>query len=168
MKRNIAYIGLGSNLNEPRLQIKYAIDGIQKLSDTEITKKSGYYKSKPMGPEDQPDYVNAVVELNTLLTANELLVQCQQIEKQQGRIKTRHWGERNIDLDILLYANQQIVMEDLTVPHPGICERDFVYLPLLSVNENIDIPGKGLLAELIDVEEKSNSKYGCQFAGKIE
>ena len=168
MKKNIVYIGLGSNLNDPQLQIKNAMDAIQGLSDTEIRRDSGYFNSRPMGPEDQPDYVNAVIELATGLSAKELLAQCQLIEQQQGRIKTRHWGERNIDLDILLYAEQQIKKVDLTVPHPGICERDFVYLPLLSLNQNIAIPGQGLLSEIINSEENNTGEYGCQFVGKIE
>lgn len=167
MKKNIVYIGLGSNLNDPQLQIKNAMDAIQGLSDTEIRRDSGYFKSRPMGPEDQPDYVNAVIELATGLTAKQLLAQCQLIEQQQGRVKTRHWGERNIDLDILLYAGQQIKETDLTVPHPGIGERDFVYLPLLSLNQDIIIPGQGLLSEIIGSEEKNTGEYGCQFVGKI-
>lgn len=168
VKKNIVYIGLGSNLDEPYLQIKSAIKAIGNLSGTEIIQDSGYFKSKPMGPEDQPDFLNAVVEIKTTLTAKELLSQCQLIEKQQGRIKTRHWGERSIDLDILLYADQQLEMEKLTIPHPGICKRDFVYLPLLKIDQSINIPGKGLLAEIIRSEEMVHDEYGCQFVGKIE
>lgn len=167
VKKNSVYIGLGSNLDEPYLQIKSAIQAIGNLSGTEIIQDSGYFISKPMGPEDQPDFLNAVMEINTTLTAKELLTQCQLIEAQQGRIKTRHWGERSIDLDILLYADQQIEMKELIVPHPGICERDFVYMPLLKINQNINIPGKGLLAEIIKSEDMVH-EYGCQFVGKIE
>lgn len=168
VEKNIVYIGLGSNLDEPYLQIKNAIMAIGKLLGTEITQDSGYFKSKPMGPEDQPDFLNAVVEIRTTLTAKDLLTQCQLIEAQQGRIKTRHWGERSIDLDILLYEDLQIEMEELTIPHPGICERDFVYMPLLKINQSIDIPGKGSLAEILKTEEMVHDEYGCQFVGKIE
>ena len=168
VKKNSVYIGLGSNLDEPYLQIKSAIKAIGNLSGTEIIQDSGYFKSKPMGPEDQPDFLNAVVEIKTTLTAKELLTQCQLIETQQGRIKTRHWGERSIDLDILLYADQQLEMKELTVPHLGICKRDFVYMPLLKINQSINIPGKGLLAEIIKSEEMVHDEYGCQFVGKIE
>ncbi len=132
MKLNLVYIGLGSNLGQPYLQIKNAIAALDNLENTKVLKDSGYFESKPMGPDDQPDIVNAVVEIETTMEATELLKKCQLIETQQGRIKLRHWGERTIDLDVLLYADQQIKTEDLTVPHPGICQRDFVYKPLFS------------------------------------
>ena len=139
-----------------------------------VIKDSGYYKSRPMGPEDQPDFVNAVVQIETALSAVELLEHCQLIEQQQGRIKTRHWGERSIDLDVLLYADKQFETDDLTVPHPGICQRDFVYMPLLKLNPVIEIPGIGLLSQAVamsDIEaaaKKDETDYGCQFAGNIQ
>lgn len=178
VKTNIVYIGLGSNIEQPYLQIKNAIIALNNLSDTQVVADSGYFKSRPMGPADQPDYVNAVVKLETALSAKDLLKHCQLIEKQQGRIKTRHWGERTIDLDILLYADQQIESQDLTVPHPGICQRDFVYLPLLKLDSEIEIAGKGLLKDIVQLEKKQsaeiqtaeivNADYGCQFEGSIE
>ena len=125
-KVRAVYIGLGSNIEQPYLQIKNAMIALNDLPDTVVLTDSGYYKSKPMGPEDQPDYVNAVVEIETALDASELLKSCQLIEQQQGRIKKRHWGERCIDLDILLYVDLQILTDDLTLPHPGIWLRDFV------------------------------------------
>ena len=121
-----------------------------------------------MGPDDQPDYVNAVVEIETSLSAFELLDSCQQIEKQQGRIKKRHWGERTIDLDILLYAEQKIMTDNLTVPHPGICSRDFVYMPLLKINPELHIPGKGVLKNIVESAADTKSDFACQFAGIIE
>ena len=141
MKTRIAYIGLGSNLEQPYQQIKNAITALNNLAGTKVKTDSGYFKSKPMGPEDQPDYVNAVVELETVIGVKKLLEYCQLIEKQQNRIKTRFWGERTIDLDILLYADQQIETEGLILPHPGICQRDFVYLPLLKIKPDINVPG---------------------------
>jgi 2-amino-4-hydroxy-6-hydroxymethyldihydropteridine diphosphokinase len=173
VKLNIVYIGLGSNLGQPYLQIKNAIAALDNLANTKVLKDSGYFESKPMGPENQPDFVNAVVEIETTMEATELLKQCQLIEAQQGRIKLRHWGERTIDLDVLLYADQQIKTEDLTVPHPGICQRDFVYKPLLKLNPDVIIPGAGLLNAVIEsVEEHASEKYktdySCQFAGNIE
>jgi len=169
----IVYIGLGSNLEQPHRQIKEAISALNNLAGTAVLRDSGYFDSKPMGPVDQPDYVNAVVELETAMAATELLDHCQRIEKQQGRKKNRYWGERTIDLDILLYADQQIKSEDLLVPHPGICQRDFVFLPLLKLNPEITIPGKGLLKVIIKSEKSTskaivNTDYGCQFAGNIE
>ena len=172
MNTNIVYIGLGSNLEQPYLQIKNAISALDKLSNTKVIKDSGYFKSKPMGPEDQPDYVNAVVEIETSMDAAELLKHCQLIEQQQGRLKLRHWGERTIDLDILLYADTQIKTEVLTVPHPGICQRDFVFMPLLKLNPEIKIPGTGLLSDIVKIVEKPavdkyKTDYSCQFAGDI-
>lgn len=162
------YIGLGSNLNQPYQQIKAAIVALDKLEATDVVAHSGYYSSKPMGPEDQPDYVNAAVKIETALSAQALLLACQQIEQQQGRIKTRHWGERSIDLDILLYAQQQIDSDNLKLPHPGICQRDFVYLPLLDIEPALNVPGRGLLADIIESQASVASQYGCQFVGKIE
>ena len=167
-QRHIVYIGLGSNLQQPYAQIKNAIQGLAELPDTKVISDSGYFKSKPMGPKDQPDYVNAVVELETSLSAEDLLRYCQSIEQQQGRVKTRHWGERTVDLDVLLYAQQQIETADLSVPHPGIAQRDFVYLPLLKINPDITIPGKGPLKEIVRSSSVDESDYACTFAGNIE
>jgi 2-amino-4-hydroxy-6-hydroxymethyldihydropteridine diphosphokinase len=166
-KVRAVYIGLGSNIEQPYAQIKNAMLALNKLPDTKVLMNSGYYISKPMGPEDQPDYVNAVVEIETLLDATELLKNCQLIEQQQGRIKTRHWGERSIDLDVLLYADQQILSDNLTLPHPGICHRDFVYMPLLKLNPELEIPGKGMLNRIIETEAGVASDFSCQFAGPI-
>ena len=140
------------------------------LPEITVLNDSGYFKSKPMGPKDQPDYVNAVVAIETTMTADELLQQCQQIEQQQGRIRSRRWGERSIDMDILLYADQQIQTDDLTVPHPGICLRDFVFLPLLKLDPEINVPGRGLLKTVIEKQtaEKYETDYDCQFAGNID
>lgn len=172
MNTNIVYIGLGSNIEQPYLQVKNAIIALDKLPVITVIRDSGYFKSKPMGPEDQPDYVNAVVEIETSMDATELLKQCQLIEQQQGRIKLRHWGERTIDLDILLYADKQIKTDVLTVPHPGICQRDFVFMPLLKLNPDIKVPGTGLLNDIVKIAEKPavekyKTDYDCQFAGNI-
>ena len=167
MKTRIAYIGLGSNLEQPYQQIKHAITALNNLAGTKVKTDSGYFKSKPMGPEDQPDYVNAVVELETVIGVKKLLEYCQLIEKQQNRIKTRFWGERTIDLDILLYADQQIETEGLILPHPGICQRDFVYLPLLKIKPDINVPGTGLLIDIVKLTGAVSSDFSCQFAGNI-
>ena len=155
VETNIVYIGLGSNIEQPYLQVKNAIIALDNLTGTQVVADSGYFKSRPMGPADQPDYVNAVVKLETTLSVTDLLKYCQLIEKRQGRIKKRHWGERTIDLDILLYAHRQIDQTDLTVPHPGICQRDFVYIPLLKLNPEVEIPGKGMLSAIVESTVKS-------------
>lgn len=168
METNIVYIGLGSNLEQPHQQIKKAIQSLHELDAITVIRNAGYFESKPMGPDNQPDYVNTVVELETTLSATELLNQCQQIESKQGRVKTRHWGERTIDLDVLLYGKEQINLENLIVPHVGLCQRDFVFKPLLKLNKNIEIPGKGLLQDIIEKNKSDNDSYACKYTGCIE
>ena len=162
------YLGLGSNIEDPDLQIQNAIIALNKTPGIKVLMDSGCFKSKPMGPKDQPDYLNAVVEIETALDAEALLASCQKIEQLQGRIKKRHWGERTIDLDILLYADQIITRKDLTVPHPGICSRDFVYMPLLKINPELQVPGKGMLKNIVESASEIESDFACQFVGNVE
>ncbi len=143
------FIGLGSNLENPQQQINTAIKDIGKINYVSVTKLSSLYKSPPMGPQDQPDYINAVVEIETTLSAHDLLDSLQAIEQQHGRVRKRHWGERTLDLDILLYAQQLINDERLTVPHPGISERAFVIYPLAEIAPELKIPEKGIVADLM-------------------
>lgn len=97
-----------------------------------------------MGPQDQPNYLNAVVQLNTDLAALELLDRLQAFEQEAGRVRLRHWGERTLDLDLLIYGNEQIQNERLTVPHVGVLERDFVLIPLLDIDPEIQVHGHRL------------------------
>lgn len=157
------YIGLGSNLDQPQQQIKTAVGQLHELAKSRYIKDSGLYKSRPMGPQDQPDYFNAVALIETQLTAIELLDELQVIETRQGRVRTQHWGPRRIDLDILLYGDQQISTERLQVPHPGLCEREFVLYPLLRLDDALNIPGRGKLSEII----KSCSENGLEYCGEI-
>ncbi|MEX1199960.1 MAG: 2-amino-4-hydroxy-6-hydroxymethyldihydropteridine diphosphokinase [Methylophaga sp.] len=137
----LAYIGLGSNLEAPAEQIKTALTDLQSLPATQLLKTSSLYASPPMGPQDQPDYINAVALLDTTLSAHDLLNALQAIEQQHGRQRKRHWGERTLDLDILLYGQQMIEDERLSVPHPGLTQRAFVIYPLLEIAGDINIPG---------------------------
>lgn len=141
----LVYIGLGSNLEMPAEQIKSALADLQKLPATKLLKASSLYSSPPMGPQDQPDYINAVALLETALSAHELLDVLQAIEQQHGRQRKRRWGERTLDLDILLYDAQMIEDERLSVPHPGLTERAFVVYPLLEIAGDIPIPGQDSL-----------------------
>ena len=122
-----AYIGLGSNLDKPHRQIRKALQAIRQIKDTRVIAESGLYSSKPLvppsGPVTQPDYCNAVVKIETRLDPHELLDRLQQIEHDQGRERTQHWGPRTIDLDILMFDNLQMSDERLTLPHPGIGQR---------------------------------------------
>ena len=112
------YIGLGANLNNPEQQIVTALQALQQLPDTELTAVSALYGSKPLGPQDQPDYLNAVAQLQTSLEPLALLDALQAQELAQGRERKRHWGERNIDLDIILYGDLQLRSERLNLPTP--------------------------------------------------
>ncbi len=146
----IAYIGLGSNLSDPQNQLKTAHRAIAGLSQVTEVSFSSLYHSSPMGSQDQPDYVNAVMGISTTLPALDLLRRLQAIEKQQGRVRNGiQWSARTLDLDILLYGEHIMVSEDLTVPHPGIAERAFVLYPLQEIAPTLNLPGLGSLADLI-------------------
>ncbi len=147
---NTVFVGLGSNLDEPLLQIKRAIASLKEIKDTKFISVSSNYRSAPMGPQDQPDYINAVVKLDTNLSAENFLDELQNIENKQGRVRDQHWGARTLDLDILLYGDNLINTERLTVPHIGISERNFVLYPLSDlVDSSFNIPNAGKLSELL-------------------
>ena len=144
------YIGLGSNLALPKKQIQDACASLATLPDTALIKCSSLYKSQPMGPQDQPDYVNAVALIETALSPESLLQQTQLIENQQGRIrKANRWGPRTLDLDMLLFGEQQINNEHLTVPHSGMKQREFVLYPLFEIAPDLILPCGVKLADLI-------------------
>ena len=146
---SIVYIALGSNLNMPIQQLKLAIQAMADLPDTEIKKVSSLYQSQPLGPQDQPDYVNAVASLETELSPLALLDALQNIENEQGRIRLRRWGERTLDLDILLYGNQIIHNERLTVPHYDMQNREFVIVPLYEISPELILPDGVSLQQLV-------------------
>ena len=147
------YIGLGSNLENPKEQITRAKLTIASHKHITEISFSSLYSSFPMGPQDQPDYVNAVMRAKTDLTAIELLRALQKIENDQGRTrKGERWGARTLDLDLLLYAEQQVQHPDLIVPHIGLSERAFVLYPLQEIApEDLIVPGKGTIAELVSL-----------------
>lgn len=145
-----AYIGLGANLNDPAAQLERAFQALAALPDSCVASRSSLYRSRPMGPAEQPDYVNAVALLETSLTAHQLLRQLQAIEQAQGRVrKGERWGPRTLDLDILLYDDARIGDSELSVPHPGLAEREFVLFPLSEIAPDLDIPGLGPLKTLV-------------------
>ncbi|MEA1988285.1 MAG: 2-amino-4-hydroxy-6-hydroxymethyldihydropteridine diphosphokinase [Pseudomonadota bacterium] len=155
MSNSTAYIGLGSNLSNPIEQLKTALQSIDALPSTQLIQSSSFYGSKPLGPQDQPDFVNAVCQIETELSAKELLHLLQKIELEQGRIKKRHWGERLIDLDILLFGDDVISTDELTVPHAQIALRDFVLIPLVEIAPGLVIPKLGMIKSLIAALEDS-------------
>ena len=144
-----AYIGLGSNLDDPEAQIRQALTAIASITDTSISLISSLYFSKPMGPQDQPDYMNAVLALNTSLRPIALLDQLQNIENNAGRVrKENRWGARVLDLDILLFGNEIINSNRLIVPHYGMKEREFVLLPLAEIAPQLILPDGGSVLTL--------------------
>lgn len=145
----IVYIALGSNLQEPCKQLKTALISLSKLPKTCLGGVSSFYQSRPLGPQDQPDYVNAVAYLYTELTPIELLDQLQNIEQQQGRVRLRHWGERTLDLDILLYGDQCIRTERLTIPHYDMTNREFVMVPLYEISPSLKLPTGEAISNLM-------------------
>jgi 2-amino-4-hydroxy-6-hydroxymethyldihydropteridine diphosphokinase len=142
------FIGLGSNLADPVDQVITAVEALHLLPNTNVIKSSSLFASPPMGPQDQPDYTNAVVALDTTLSAHDLLDRLQAIEQQHGRERKRHWGERTLDLDLLIYGDKIIDDERLQVPHPGIPLRSFVLYPLQEIAPELTIPGMGTIEEL--------------------
>ncbi|MDG6898003.1 7,8-dihydro-6-hydroxymethylpterin-pyrophosphokinase [Actinobacillus delphinicola] len=142
------YIALGSNLQSPVAQLEKALSTLAELPQVTVKKTSPFYQSSPLGPQDQPDFINAVALLETPLSAVELLDILQSIENQQGRIRLRHWGERTLDLDILLFDNDIIKTPRLTVPHYAMCEREFVIIPLFDIAPALVLPTGESVGEL--------------------
>ena len=138
-----AFIGAGANLGDPISQIDAAAAALDAVPRVRLTGRSRLYGSKPVGPQDQPDYVNAVFELQTSLAATALLDACLRTESALGRVRGRRWGERAIDLDLLLYGADIIDAPRLTVPHPELTRRTFVLRPLADLAPELEIPGTG-------------------------
>ncbi|MGR5177579.1 2-amino-4-hydroxy-6-hydroxymethyldihydropteridine diphosphokinase [Vibrio parahaemolyticus] len=147
----ICYIAIGSNLADPVAQSKIAIEALKTLPESELLACSSLYSSTPMGPQNQPDYINAVAMISTELTPLELLDCTQRIELEQGRVrKDERWGPRTLDLDIILFGNEVIDSERLTVPHYGMKEREFVLYPLLEIAPSLQLPDGTELKTLVD------------------
>lgn len=145
----VVFVGLGSNLDAPQQQVTRALDELAVMDATGILDQSSLYKSSPVGPQDQDDYVNAVAKLETELQAEALLDALQDIENRHGRRRLRHWGPRTLDLDILSYGDSIIATERLTVPHPEIPNRTFVLKPWAEIAPDWVIPGFGRVTELL-------------------
>jgi 2-amino-4-hydroxy-6-hydroxymethyldihydropteridine diphosphokinase len=145
-----AYIGLGSNLSDPAAQVRQALEGLVSLPRTRRVAVSRLYGSRPMGPVTQPDFVNAVAGVLTQLTALELLRELRAQEARAGRPAAHeHWGPRVLDLDVLVFGREQSRSPELVLPHPGVVERNFVLYPLADIAPDLDVPGSGLVRELL-------------------
>lgn len=139
-----AYVGLGANLGEPAAQLRTALEAIAQLPDTRVAATSRFYRSAPMGPPEQPDYCNAVCEIETALTPRALLESLIGIERAVGRIRgAERWGPRRLDLDLLHVDGVTMDEPGLHLPHPGIGKRNFVLVPLAELAPTLEIPGLG-------------------------
>jgi 2-amino-4-hydroxy-6-hydroxymethyldihydropteridine diphosphokinase len=150
-----AYIALGSNLDDPRAQVLRAVTALHALESSRLVRRSSLYVSRPLGGMDQPDYINAVAAIQTRLSPEELLQELQVTEIRLGRPEVHErWGSRIIDLDLLLLGEEIRATPRLTLPHPGIVQRNFVLYPLAEIAPELVLPGLGRVS---DLKERSGS-----------
>ena len=147
--RSTVYLGLGSNLDDPVRQVQTAMREIDEISDTGLVKISSLYQTMPVGMLDQPAFINAVVQLETILSPYDLLEHLLELEARHSRVRSEKNGPRTLDIDILIFNEWQIDDDKLTVPHPRMHERAFVIAPLVEIAPDILIMGKGYARELI-------------------
>lgn len=144
----LCYLGLGGNISNelgtPTEHIYNAVATLENALEFEAVKLSSLYRSKAFGVTDQPDFINAVVACQTTLSPHELLEFCQQLEQKAGRVRLRRWGERSLDVDVLLYDDAEINEPHLIIPHGGLMERNFVLIPLLELNPDLIVHDKRL------------------------
>ena len=145
----LSYIALGSNLGEPAQHITSATRELAQLADSQLMACSPWYSSVAVGPGSQPDYINAVIALETMLPAHSLLRVLQVLENDHGRERHERWGARTLDLDILLYGNEVLDSDDLTIPHPRLAERNFVLYPLFDLAPDLTLPCGTPIASLL-------------------
>ena len=147
----LAYIAIGSNLASPLEQVNAAVQALGEIPQSRIVAVSSFYRTPPLGPQDQPDYLNAAVVLDTALNAETLLDNTQRIELQQGRVrKAERWGPRTLDLDIMLFGHETINTERLTVPHYDMKNRGFMLWPLFEVAPDLIFPDGIPLRTILD------------------
>ena len=148
-RRQIAVIGLGANVGEPRAQIEAALAALAQLPDTRIVRRSSFYRTAPIGRSDQPDFINAAALVETALTPRALLAALLAIEQSHGRVRLEVNGPRTLDLDLLLYGDTPIDEPGLAVPHPRMHLRRFVLESLLELDPDCRIPGHGRAADCL-------------------
>ncbi len=144
-----AYIGVGSNLGDSVARVRAAFESLAKLAGCRLVARSRLYRTRPFGPVQQGDFINAVAGVLTTLKAEELLAGIRGVETAAGRVRAERWGPRTLDLDLLVFGNQRIDSPELSVPHPGIAERGFVLAPLADVAPTLQVPGVGRAEELL-------------------
>jgi 2-amino-4-hydroxy-6-hydroxymethyldihydropteridine diphosphokinase len=145
----LAYLGLGSNLDDPESQLEVAVAAIDRLPGTRVLRQSPTYVSKPWGKLDQPDFLNLVVEIRTTLSPQSLLRHAKEIEKEQGRVESERWGARQLDIDILLFGKRTVNTANLVIPHPRMWQRAFVLRPLADLRPDLTTPDGLPIKELL-------------------
>jgi 2-amino-4-hydroxy-6-hydroxymethyldihydropteridine diphosphokinase len=146
----IAYVGLGSNLENPVAQVRAGFDELDRLPHSRVVKKSSLYRSAPVGYAGQPDFINAVAQLETGLPAQRLLDELHEIESRHGRTRSVPNAPRTLDLDLLMHGRKEVLSGRLTLPHPRMHERAFVLKPLLELSPQLEIPGRGPARAFLD------------------
>jgi 2-amino-4-hydroxy-6-hydroxymethyldihydropteridine diphosphokinase len=144
-----AFVGLGSNLGDPAAQIRCALSTLAAMPETRLLRQSSFYRNPPVGYLDQPEFVNAVAEIETRLKPRDLLDQLLALERTHGRTRDFPNAPRTLDLDILLYGRLVVNEPGLTIPHPRMLDRAFVLVPLAEIAPNITVPGSGRVADLV-------------------
>jgi 2-amino-4-hydroxy-6-hydroxymethyldihydropteridine diphosphokinase len=152
---SIAYVGLGSNLGQPRQQLLRALEALGQLPATQLQGSSPFYRSRAIGPGQQPDYINAVAQLETTISAGALLSRLQAIECAQGRERLQRWGPRTLDLDLLLYDQLMVQSPSLQIPHPRMRQRNFVVVPLHALCPELTLPDGTPLAALATLIDRT-------------
>ena len=149
------YLSLGSNIGDKKAYLEAALDRLNQLPQTTVAAVSSFYETAAWGKTDQDDFLNICCQLETELDAQQLLTECQEIEKDLQRVRHEHWGPRTIDIDILLYGSEHIATESLKVPHPYMTERAFVLVPLFEIAPSLEICGHSITSYLktLNLEE---------------
>ncbi|GAB1262481.1 2-amino-4-hydroxy-6-hydroxymethyldihydropteridine diphosphokinase [Aurantivibrio plasticivorans] len=150
-----AYIALGSNLSDPLSQVSSAVEQLKCLPNSRVTALSAWYRSKAIGPGEQPDYINGALQLDTQLSPHQLLEHTQSIEANHGRERRIRWAARTLDLDILLFGDQTLDSDNLQIPHPRLTERNFVLYPLADIDPDMVFPDGTQLSTLISQSSMS-------------
>src|SRR5262249_34847168 len=138
-----ATIGLGSNLGDREANLRQALEHLAQTPDTAVVRASSLYDTEPVGVEEQPHFLNAVAQLETQLSPQQLLWNLKLIERRLGRVRTQRWGPRTIDLDLLLYEDLVLDEDDLQIPHPELAKRSFVLVPLVELDPLLVHPATG-------------------------
>ncbi len=151
-----AYVGIGSNLGDPEAQVLRARTALEGLPESGWFAHSGLWRSQPLGPVDQPDFVNACTGFVTRLGPHDLLERLKRLEREAGRTPGERWGPRILDLDLLVLGALVLDEAGLTLPHPGAAERNFVLLPLAEIAPYLNVPGRGSVARLLEAVSRTN------------